>query len=873
MAATNPFSDLAFKYVLADDVSDQVQIAKAASEEIAAAALKTPGALRTAVGHWVASINLWLGSQADEEDDFISRAKALGFLARTLESLSQDVLKVDQVKLLISFFCSLFASDHRAGIEPASKALSYLVGMTAFQPSSGNDIITGVIKLGADDFKRQTPTTRLEIYQLIRRLLQDPLVANDLAYQHGSASGFMTTLVDLCKNERDPQNLVMWFEILKIFLQNFDPAQEITDELFRTFSAYFPITLRASATPSGITVDDLKQSLRSCFSAHHRVARLAIPFLLNKLDQGEAVTMSVKVDILQTLQACLAQYENVQQGLVPYVDQIWSSLKYEVRNGEIRDSIEATLKTLSTLARRLQKQDLQNFLAAVWIDLSDDLSNETHTQSAGQLLAAISGASRESFAAATKLCIPHIITTLRQTRSSSHESELLGVLNAILHVRAALTATWDEVELEDELFGDRLFDELYAPYWSTWTQSQFTNDRATIIAKLIDGMASMVAQRSSTSTQQRLCSEATCNRVFTSLGTMSIIAPLEDTTVLPDYRETEQKEIVPTSTKALGKLAPLYPNGYRQLLGRFLESFIRSMGTREPSTREIKRIQRACARITWIGHADTSLENIDLTNTMLLTTTLLQAFHKMVRVSPVYAELLVPMIHMAIFNPLESITDYLSAMKEQTPSILEGTENGDWLGLLMYQVDGLPQIDQGNLGDLDKIMARMSGRKTHPMLACQDLFRFFLSVLIQVCRCSLNLGSTTESQGSITSASESQLQRTRTPISHVLADGLGCFASTVITRLTLEDQIGLDLAKEAFLLFAKPADSQSREDLFESVIAKSRTDDAHDWCLHDQFYDTAPVVFGLLEGMRPRALIELVSFPSSFVRTFVSHRL
>lgn len=198
------------------------------------------------------------------------------------------------VNLLVAFFGSMFKVDHKAGILPASKALDRTAAMKSFKPQKANDIIISICSLG-DDFKNQVAETRAAVYELLDHLLTNADVANDLQYQHGATSGFMTDLLQLCRNERDPKCLMTWFKILKTFLAEFSPAQEVVDEIFSIFSAYFPISLRTSQHPSGITADDLKIALRACFSAHHRVAAKAIPYLVGRLDQGDSVTVNVKV--------------------------------------------------------------------------------------------------------------------------------------------------------------------------------------------------------------------------------------------------------------------------------------------------------------------------------------------------------------------------------------------------------------------------------------------------------------------------------------------------------------------------------------------------------------------------------------------------
>jgi DNA repair/transcription protein MET18/MMS19 len=88
--------------------------------------------------------------------------------------------------------------------------------------------------------------------------------------------------------------LMVWFETLTLFLKEYSPSQEILEEVYGNFKAYFPITLpRASQTK--ITPEQLKLQLRQCFSSNNRLAGLAFPYLVGKLDQGDGVTVNVKV--------------------------------------------------------------------------------------------------------------------------------------------------------------------------------------------------------------------------------------------------------------------------------------------------------------------------------------------------------------------------------------------------------------------------------------------------------------------------------------------------------------------------------------------------------------------------------------------------
>jgi DNA repair/transcription protein MET18/MMS19 len=196
------------------------------------------------------------------------------------------------VQLLVNFFGAMFDIDHKAGIMASATALSRIVAMRAFQPASARDIIKSVCAL-KDDFLRQVAKTRLAVFELLRSLITNDAVAAALQ-KEGDSCDFMSDLLQLCQTERDPGCLMVWFETLTFFLREYPATQEVLEKVYGVFKAYFPITLPRSSQ-SGFTPDELKMKLRECFAANSRLAHLTLPFLLSKLDQGDGVTVNVKV--------------------------------------------------------------------------------------------------------------------------------------------------------------------------------------------------------------------------------------------------------------------------------------------------------------------------------------------------------------------------------------------------------------------------------------------------------------------------------------------------------------------------------------------------------------------------------------------------
>ncbi|ORY62242.1 Dos2-interacting transcription regulator of RNA-Pol-II-domain-containing protein [Pseudomassariella vexata] len=735
--------------------------------------------------------------------------------------------------------------------------------MNTFQPSLGDGIIMNVTKLG-EDFKRQTLATRLATYELILALLKDAPVAKELHFKYGETCGFMTGLLDLCRNERDPQNLLKWFEIQTVFLQNFSPSKDIAAEVFKVFSAYFPITLRASATPSGVTVDDLKGSLRSCFASHQRIADLAIPFLIEKLDQGDAVTVAVKVDILQTLQACLTQYQQAQQSVVPYTDQIWASLKYEVRNGEIRDSIESTLKVIGTLTKRLDGESLDQFFHTAWTDLADDLSNPTYTSQAGQLLTAFSGATPQAFYLSTPRALSHVKATLKQSKSTHHQLKLLSLLNSLLLVRSSYAekdvskpseANTSLGLLQDVQFGDVLFEDVYAPMWREHDHSlQVSDEQVEIIKKLMGGMASLAVghANSDAGTSRHLCSDTVREKICRWLE-MPILCPLQGIKFRNGAQDQQEAELRNDATEALKEIAPLYPSGYRQLLMHFLASLTKGIEAR-PYT-FYPTIYDVTSRLCRIGCASIS-EGHPLSNIVSLISTLLEGLDAMLSVAPdpVFWTVIVASIELAILESM-SMLDLgqieKSLRKENTTvSLSDGAIA--WYPGFSNSVIGLPEIDIGKHGDLEVAATSLEKLNKGEANIYRQYLGYCLFTVAQIYRRVTAIKPTDSTWGIGVSTDIQEKINIPARLDQCFIH-LGHMATIVIRALPAEIQKELGFWRDAFVMFRGDEKLPEGNDTLWTAVTASRPVAISS---ADQ-YRTAPLALGILSGLWPSEMLDL----------------
>ncbi|ERT00317.1 hypothetical protein HMPREF1624_03688 [Sporothrix schenckii ATCC 58251] len=613
------FASLATSYVLADAEDEQQRLAGQAAEAIKSAPRKS-----AAVLGWAQSINQWMpNGDNDADSDVIVRAKALGFLASTLEVLDKDVLRVEQVEHLIAFFGALFAIDRKAGVLDASTALRCLCTMTQFRPPMANAVLSHLNKLG-EDFRLQVPATRRAVYDLIALLVRNDAALKSLSETNAASGQFLIDLLQLCRHERDPDNLLRWFAILRHVLDHYGPpalAPNVVEEVFKVASDYFPISMRSSATAAGTTVDDLKTALRGVFAASSLASTPVFDFLLQKMDQGDALTVSVKVDILSTIHACIAAFPNPAQTVVPHTSRIWNSLKYEVRHGDVPETIDGTLQVIQAISTRLCRgrssvggkapaEDaafLKDFVDLVLADCISDLSNSTFTTPAGRLLTSAMLGGLGAYNLMISSVIGTVKKDLQQAQAANHTRDLVGVLNLVLRTRHALvvaadaeapttaaspTATETEFHTHDDaLLG--LLESVYLRLWNNTlkdTAAEPTSQDPVVLTEVIRGLAALIAQRgprpsspsssstpssSATASRPLLCTHTQCERIFEALAPRILVpysSASQSGAADEGLSQTEFLTIAHEAMTALQTATAVYPEGFTFLVERTVSS-------------------------------------------------------------------------------------------------------------------------------------------------------------------------------------------------------------------------------------------------------------------------------------------------------------
>jgi DNA repair/transcription protein MET18/MMS19 len=589
------------------------------------------------------------------------------------------------------------------------------------------------------------------------------------------------------------------------------------------------------------------------------VASLAFPFLLQKLDQGDAVTVAVKVggpslaqealfanssletdliqlDILKTIKACIEQYENPQANIVPHIETIWNSLKYEVRNGEVKETIDATLDVLRTIARKLDgtttyKLDvslLKGYVDLVSRDCRDDLANPTYTKQAGLLLMTVISANIRAYVLYNAGFIDTIRQNLRQPKSPSHTRDLLLLLNSLLKTRMELFRDRQKGHPDDEenlrteprSHLDTLFHDVYLPVWTDKTKEPDSEERD-VLKQVIQGLALLVSQQvlQPDGAPVLLCSGSVCSEIC-SLLSLTITKGLS---LSSNDNETEDTALEDEAVLALRTIVMNYTDGYAELAGR-VKAEIKKRDWTNRSEYSLGALKDLLSRFTFIGcseipsniPSDTHKQYSPLQHFITLTASLLEIFPLSPETKSIRLDESASANAHVISSLHASVIWFRDACeakygKEALTSVFSGNQN--WLGeFRQLPEDWLLQVQRGDV-DTNAVLAPVM--EDDPKVHNQ-----FLKLGLFIVRY-LYRAATAGPRGPWDERALVQLSQ---------------MAALVVRSLGEEQQVSCTLADEAFNFFRdadKPSPSSS--ELLTGLLT-----------------------LGILQGLRPGALTGLV---------------
>lgn len=150
---------------------------------------------------------------------------------------------------------------------------------------------------------------------------------------------------------------------------------------------------------------------------------------------------------------------------MPFVDAIWTNLRFEVRNGEVESTIGATLEVLRSLGQKLNDTDLVRFCTTVLQDCLGDLNNPNFTAQAGKLLMSVLSAKPEAFGIIVTPTLSTVQSELRRDTSPKHTRQLLSLIESIIAIRTQQRPreVVDSADIDAFEVTIPAFQSLYAP--------------------------------------------------------------------------------------------------------------------------------------------------------------------------------------------------------------------------------------------------------------------------------------------------------------------------------------------------------------------------------------------------------------------------
>ena len=380
------------------------------------------------------------------------------------------------------------------------------------------------------------------------------------------------------------------------------------------------------------------------------------------------------MDILETLKQCMKNYKHVHKSISPFVDKIWTSLKYEVRNGEVNEAINGTLDVIRAMTGRLDGDQLRDFVLTVLRECLEDLGNPTYAAQMGQLLVCAAGAKAGAFAMIVTPTVKTAKENLRHTKSKDHRRDLLGLLNAILDARllfaggeASLsTEDLDGLKSTDPILGG-LYDECYKP--------NLDADKK-VAKKAIEGMGLLVCQPSAVADGVLLVPEQTLQSI---------------TTALADILTNSSSDLADDAMVAMQKACMSWPPGFSALLSSSLGRLHAA-----PSTENAENLMTLVSRIAFVSCSELPRTGRKLRCYVMLLGQLLENMDRLLCNSDGPSQLWI-IYPVAIQSSMRHLQD---AMRTEfgpeafAAEFLDSITRDSWVGYITGRYPSLPLVEK-----------------------------------------------------------------------------------------------------------------------------------------------------------------------------------
>ncbi|KYN36651.1 MMS19 nucleotide excision repair protein like protein [Trachymyrmex septentrionalis] len=365
-----------------------------------------------------------LGSYMTDQN-VLTREKGVTTLSSVLSQLPQDYLTESELYFITTFYCDRM-KDHYSIIPSVLSGIQAIVNMIHLPQNASSSLLR--VMFEHVQCQSQLLSERHKIYLIFKSLIENRL--NDLKPMGPDLVYGISSSMD---GERDPNNLMLLFNMLPHFIKNF-PLGHLTEEMFEVMACYFPVDFNPSGIENlNVTREDLAEKLAPCLCAIPEFADYCLPLII---DKSYSTLRVAKLDSLNLLR------ESVQifglSKIESYLPDLWTTLKKEVipgRDVEIRDT---ALQAITSLIKVISVDETvcKNFIDKIIVDVKSSLCDVQLSlyRPAQTLLETIAAINKTICVQILQIIIPLCIGQYSTKNSFNDKIALIETLNNLMKI-------------------------------------------------------------------------------------------------------------------------------------------------------------------------------------------------------------------------------------------------------------------------------------------------------------------------------------------------------------------------------------------------------------------------------------------------------
>ncbi|XP_071637667.1 MMS19 nucleotide excision repair protein [Temnothorax longispinosus] len=302
-----------------------------------------------------------LGSYMTDQN-VLTREKGVMALSSVLSQLPQDYLTESELRFITTFYCDRM-KDHYSIIPSVLNGIQAIVNMTHLPQNASSSLLR--VMFEHVQCQSQLLPERRKIYLILKSLIENRL--HDL---RSMGPDLVYGIISSMDGERDPNNLVLLFDMLPQFLKEF-PLGHLTEEMFEVLACYFPVDFNPSGMEDlRVSREDLAEKLAPCLCAVPEFADYCLPLII---DKSYSTLRVAKLDSLNLLRESVQTFGLLKIKLC--LPDLWTTLKKDIvpgRDVEIRD---AALQAMTSLIKVISVDETvcKNFIDKIIADIKSSL--------------------------------------------------------------------------------------------------------------------------------------------------------------------------------------------------------------------------------------------------------------------------------------------------------------------------------------------------------------------------------------------------------------------------------------------------------------------------------------------------------------------